>query len=209
MSDYQDYGFYTAEAAHTHEYLRGPILGFLAPGEKKRCILDLGCGNGALVNFLIDNGYDAYGTDASEEGIRIAKELHPERFALQDLSSQHLPQQLAQHSFNTILATEVIEHLYDPRKFIAFCKTILQQNGGGEVILSTPYHGYLKNLLLGFAGKWDSHMSPLWDGGHIKLWSKQTLTQLLEEGGFTVTAFAGCGRVPYLWKSMIVRAELK
>src|SRR5690606_31358887 len=108
-------------------------------------------------------------------------------------------------SFDTIISTEVIEHLYDPRAFIDFCVNILRKNNnGGQLILSTPYHGYIKNLCLAIAGKWDSHANPLWDGGHIKLWSRKTLTQLLEEKGFEVTAFKGCGRLPYLWKSMLI-----
>lgn len=41
---------------------------------------------------------------------------------------------------------EVIEHLYSPRTFAAFIRSILEANGGGRFILTTPYHGYLKNL---------------------------------------------------------------
>lgn len=47
-------------------------------------------------------------------------------------------------------------------------------NDKGDIIISTPYHGYLKNLTLSLLNKWDSHMSPLWHRGHIKLWSKKT-----------------------------------
>ncbi|RZK18020.1 MAG: methyltransferase domain-containing protein [Flavobacterium sp.] len=124
------------------------------------------------------------------------------------MSTDDLPESLSNLSFDTIISTEVIEHLYDPRKFIAFCKKILLKNGGGELILSTPYHGYIKNLLLALAGKWDSHANPLWDGGHIKLWSRKTLSNLLTEQGFTVTDFVGCGRVPYVWKSMVIKAKI-
>jgi len=47
----------------------------------------------------------------------------------------------------------------------------------------------------------------MWDGGHIKLWSRTTLTRLLEKNGFTVIEFHGVGRFPYLWKSMILVAR--
>ena len=56
--------------------------------------------------------------------------------------------------------------------------------------------------------KWDDHHTVLWDDGHIKFWSKKTLTKLLEEFGFTVTNFKGAGRLPYLWKSMVIKVEL-
>ena len=117
------------------------------------------------------------------------------------------PEELSTIRFDTIISTEVIEHLYDPRKYVLFCKQVLK--GKGRLILSTPYNGYLKYLALALVGGMDRHLTVLWDGGHIKFWSKKTLTLLLEEQGFKVTQFIGCGRFPYLWKSMILVAELK
>ncbi|WP_217452324.1 class I SAM-dependent methyltransferase [Mucilaginibacter humi] len=72
MAEYKDYGFTESTAAHTFHYLKEPIVEMLN-NNTSRCILDLGCGNGYLANFLISKGYDAYGTDASAEGIAIAK----------------------------------------------------------------------------------------------------------------------------------------
>ncbi|PWS26382.1 methyltransferase [Pedobacter yonginense] len=207
MANYKDYGYSNNEATHAHGYITKPILGLLNR-QKNKAILDLGCGNGALVNVLLEKGFNAYGTDASETGIEIASKTNPNRFAVQDLSSDHLPAPLKGIHFDTIISTEVIEHLYDPRKFITFCKNVLDKNGGGEIILSTPYHGYLKNLTLALAGQWDKHANPLWDGGHIKLWSRKTLTLALEEQGFNITDFIGCGRFPFLWKSMVIKARI-
>jgi hypothetical protein len=73
-------------------------------------------------------------------------------------------------------------------------------------VISTPYHGYLKNLAIALAGKFDSHATALWNGGHIKFWSRKTLTSLLEQNGFRVESFIGAGRLPYLWKSMILNS---
>lgn len=207
MTDYKDYGYNDTVATHAHGYIVTPILNLLEPKINKN-ILDVGCGNGSLVKYFVQNGYNAYGTDASESGIKLASELSPDRFAVQDLSIDELPAKFDHLTFDTITSTEVIEHLYDPRGFVKFCKKILLKNGGGEIILTTPYHGYIKNLALALAGKWDQHADPLWDGGHIKLWSKNKLSALLIEQGFTITNFVGCGRVPYLWKSMIIKAKL-
>lgn len=205
MAGYKDYGFSESTAAHTFQYLQEPILEMLNNNISRR-ILDLGCGNGYLVNFLISNGYDAYGTDASAEGIAIAKKTNPDRFFLQDLSTGKLPNELQPKKFDTIISTEVIEHLYDPQGFIFFCKEAIIN--GGEIIISTPYHGYLKNLVLSLLNKWDTHLNPMWYGGHIKLWSKKTLSNALVNAGFTNIEFKGCGRVPYFWKSMIIKARL-
>ncbi|MES2650196.1 MAG: class I SAM-dependent methyltransferase [Bacteroidota bacterium] len=207
MATYKDYGYWDNASTHAHSYIAKPILHLLNKQINKN-ILDVGCGNGALVKYFVENGYNAYGTDASETGIAIATTFSADRFAVQDLTTTDLPAKFDHISFDTITATEVIEHLYDPKGFVKFCKNILLKNGGGEIILTTPYHGYIKNLLLAITGKWDQHADPLWDGGHIKLWSRKTLTKLLVEHGFTVTKFVGCGRVPYLWKSMIIKAKI-
>ncbi|MBD1392913.1 class I SAM-dependent methyltransferase [Mucilaginibacter glaciei] len=205
MSDYQDYGYHSSQMTHNFKYTLDAIIGLLDKN-KNTCILDLGCGNGFLVNHLISLGYNIYGTDASEKGIEIARRLNPDRFFLQDLSIDNLPYELRAVKFDTIISTEVIEHLYDPEEFISFCKNAL--NNVGEIIISTPYHGYLKNLLLSLFNKWDEHMSPLWLGGHIKMWSATTLTKVLTLAGFKVVAFKGCGRLPYLWMSMVIKARL-
>jgi len=207
MSDYNDFGFENANESHSHAYLLKPLIHLLGNSEDKT-ILDLGCGNGSLTRSLIGNGYNVYGTDASAKGIKLAQDLYPDRFALQNLESDLLPIKLQGVKFTTVISTEVIEHLYHPRKLIRFAKDVLINNGGGDLIISTPYHGYLKNLTISLAGKWDTHMPPEWDGGHIKMWSKATLTALLESEGFTVTHFKGCGRLPLLWKSMMLKASI-
>jgi 2-polyprenyl-3-methyl-5-hydroxy-6-metoxy-1,4-benzoquinol methylase len=205
MTEYKDYGYHDNKPGHIFNYIQAPLLSLLDKNQNN-CILDLGCGNGYLVNYLISQGYNAYGTDASVEGITIARRTNPDRFFIQDLSTGKLPPGLQDLQFDTIISTEVIEHLYDPEGFIKFCKQAL--NGKGEIILSTPYHGYLKNLTLSLFNKWDSHLGPTWLGGHIKFWSRATLSKLLINNEFTFVSFKGCGRFPYFWKSMIIKAKL-
>ncbi|MFN3682011.1 MAG: hypothetical protein ACK4VP_08235, partial [Nitrospira sp.] len=77
---------------------------------------------------------------------------------------------------------------------------------GGVAIVSTPYHGYWKNLALALSGKMDAHFTALWDHGHIKFWSIRTLRQLLQEAGFSEIRFLRVGRIPPLAKSMIAVA---
>ena len=116
------------------------------------------------------------------------------------MTTGELPPELRKIPFLTVISMEVIEHLYSPRTFAAFVRSILEANGGGRFILTTPYHGYLKNLSIALAGKADRHYSALWEGGHIKFWSRRTLAILLREAGFRNMAFTGAGRIPYLWR---------
>jgi 2-polyprenyl-6-hydroxyphenyl methylase/3-demethylubiquinone-9 3-methyltransferase len=95
--------------------------------------------------------------------------------------------------------------VYAPRRWAAAAFTALKP--GSVLICSTPYHGYLKNLALAASGQLDPHFTALWDGGHIKFWSRRTLTALLQEAGFQVVGFRGAGRWPWLWKSMLLAAK--
>jgi 2-polyprenyl-3-methyl-5-hydroxy-6-metoxy-1,4-benzoquinol methylase len=80
------------------------------------------------------------------------------------------------------VSLEVVEHCYDPRKFARTLYNLVDNDG--IAIASTPYHGYLKNLAIAVAGKWNDHLCPLWDGGHIKFFSIATLRALLADAGF-------------------------
>lgn len=205
-STYKDYGYRDVGKGYAHSYLLPQLQRML--GTPSGPILDLGCGNGWIATELMARGFDVYGVDASESGIQLANKAKAGHFHVLDVESGTLPPALADKQFSTIISTEVIEHLYDPRKFLAFARRLLVEAGGGTLIISTPYHSYLKYLALAAAGKMDRHLTVLWDGGHIKFFSRKSLEQMLCEQGFQVTGFAGAGRLPYLWKSMLVSARV-
>ncbi|MCK6693193.1 MAG: class I SAM-dependent methyltransferase, partial [Thermoanaerobaculia bacterium] len=166
--------------------------------------LDLGCGNGALAGKLLNEGFNVYGIDASTSGIDIARRMHGEdRFFLVDIAHKTLPEAIRSYKFDAVISTEVIEHIYSPKSYMQFCRNILEDSQG-ILILSTPYHGYLKNLALALSGHLDSHFTALWEGGHIKFFSSKTIRKLFEANGFNCLGIYGAGRIPYLWKSMVV-----
>ena len=190
------------KAPHSADYVTGPVVDYCHRLGARR-VLDVGCGNGALCGILAKNGFEVTGCEPTEKGVALAREAFPQIRFLQ-LGIDDDPAAVG-GNFDVVIATEVIEHLYLPGALPHFARQVLRP--GGHFILSTPYHGYLKNLAISVLGKWDAHFGPLWDGGHIKFWSRGTLTWLLSQEGFTVTEFMGTGRMPYLWKSMILVAR--
>jgi len=201
----QEYGWSAAQGPNSCEYIAPRILEILKRLDVSR-VMDLGAGNGALCAQLSSSGYEAVGVEYDETGIQVAIKAHPAipfyRYGVQDD-----PRKLMQHEkpFDAVISTEVIEHLFSPHLLPRYAAATLKP--GGFLVISTPYHGYIKNLALSVCGAWDKHHSPLWHGGHIKFWSRRTLTQLLTGSGFEVTGFIGAGRFPYLWKSMILIAR--
>ena len=201
---YEDYAYESGLATCAHAYLMPLIREMLAGCGGP--ILDIGCGNGAIARALLADGFDVHGIDASATGVEIASAAAPGRFFVADLDARDLPPQLAGTAFAAVMSTEVIEHLYAPRALLALARRVLAP--GGDLVLSTPYHGYLKNLALAASGRLDRHFTVLWDGGHIKFFSRATLGRMLREEGFEVTRFAGAGRVPLFWKSMVLKARV-
>jgi 2-polyprenyl-3-methyl-5-hydroxy-6-metoxy-1,4-benzoquinol methylase len=194
-------GYGADKANSTDEYLWQPVLRHLASLPAGSRILDAGCGNGFFTKQIHERGFDVVGMDVEESRIVHARKLCPSiRFEVASVYDNMST--VFRRQFDAVVSLEVIEHLYDPRTFVTRVQECLRP--GGLFVLSTPYHGYLKNLLIALAGKFDKHATAFWDGGHIKLWSRRTLSAMLEQKGFRVEAFIGAGRLPYLWKSMIL-----
>ena len=198
-----EFHYTSADAPHTEAYLWRHIIALCGELGARR-VLDIGCGNGALCRELASRGYEVAGCEPSADGVRLAQSSPPE-LVYHQIGVDDDPTAVGNQSFDLAIATEVIEHLVKPRNLPRFAKQLLRP--GGYLVISTPYHGYLKNLLLAVTNRWDAHLNPFWDGGHIKFWSRRTLSQLLSEAGFRVVRFIGAGRLPFLWKSTIMVAQ--
>ena len=199
------YKYAHPEKSHSHAYLLPTVKGELAMLQKKLAprLFDLGCGNGSVGALLSRGGWSVTGVDPSSEGIAEAREAYPhlrfdEGSAYDDLAAKY-------GQFPVVVSLEVVEHVYAPRDYARTLFDLLEP--GGTAVVSTPYHGYLKNITLAITGKLDQHFTALWDHGHIKFWSLPTLTTLLKDAGFQNIRFHRVGRIPALAKSMIAVAE--
>lgn len=192
---------------HAHEYLLPALLEEIERmcPEGRNHVCDLGCGNGFVASQLSERGYSVLGVDSSLSGIRIARAAYPGvRFEEGSIYDESLGNRLKESS-DCVVAMEVIEHLTAPRKLLELSFRILKP--GGHLILTTPYHGYFKNLALSLLNAWDRHFGVHDESGHIKFFSKKTLSTMARGSGFHVVRFRGAGRLPGLWKSMMLVAQ--
>lgn len=202
MNQFGEYEYATAAPDHLADYLWEPVLTELRKHTDCRRILDLGCGNGAFANHLAKLGFEVVGIDPSQSGIAQARLSSSSVQFVVGSAYDELAKQFGQ--FDCVISLEVVEHLYSPAAFVKNVFELLRP--GGIALVSTPYHGYFKNLCMAITGKLDQHFTALWEHGHIKFWSVRTLTQLLTTAGLSVEKYLYAGRFRYLAKSMVAVA---
>lgn len=151
-----------------------PILPHLPKGR----LLDIGCSTGFFMLIAKQFGFDVYGMEASEKAVEIAKS----KFKLQvtkALSFNELPQEY-KYPYDLITAFEVLEHVYDPLKFLIEIYEMLTEDG--IFILSCPPFYKFENTSKGYRKyKW-------WYGdyppNHVTRWKPWTLHYALKKVGF-------------------------
>lgn len=191
----------------SHNHLRPTIKKMLLDIERVRKepdvalkVLDIGCGNGEFCTFLDRLGFKVVGVDESHEGIKIAQETSP-HVKFIEKSIYELDETDFDGKFDIITSVEVIEHLAFPNKLLKKAKMLLKPEG--YLILTTPYHGYVKNLALSILNRWDDHFAIDWFFGHLRFFSVRSLTKILKKEGFINCKFFFTGRFYPISKSMI------
>lgn len=111
-----------------HEYLADLLVRHIRKGAR---VLDLAAGSGAMSARLKDLGYSVHAIDYVKENFS-AEDVPFTQANLNDDFSALFPNE----TFQAVLASEIIEHLENPRHFLRQCNKIL--DAGGKVILSTP-----------------------------------------------------------------------
>ena len=168
-------------------------------------VLDDGCGEGVILGGLSQRRtlhQDSWGVDLAENAVRKASARYPKLQFRATHPDGTLP--FPQGAFDVVVASEMIDHLWDPRGLFREFARVLKPRG--RVLLSTGYHGVLKDLTVLLSGHMDAHYhDPRSD--KIRHYSLATLRSVLEECGFTVTAWGGVGRIPGWWKCLVVAAD--
>ncbi len=199
MNDKNKYCWSHNHADNSFLYLFKSLNKILKKEVKYRDILlDIGCGNGYLTKKLSKNFDKTIAIDTSESAIEQAKKDYSGsvNFTLSDLNNLDIKDKL-----NCITLIEVMEHLYSPDSLLKNINKFCDNNT--KVIISTPFHGFIKNLLIMLSGKFDNHFSPLWEHGHIKFFTKKTLMEICVRNNFKIENIYYSGRFYPISKSMI------
>lgn len=160
-------------------------------------VLEIGCGRGDLLKNLSDKGFTALsGCDIDSGIIKKAKSICSiAKLFVCNLESN----KDTQKKYDLIVAVEVIEHIFNCHKFIQFISKHLDTNG--EVIITTPHHGIIKNILISLFN-FDKHFDII--GSHIRFFSLKSLKDIFHKQKFEIKNVIYYGRTSIIAKSMIV-----
>ncbi|MDA0330157.1 MAG: class I SAM-dependent methyltransferase [Gemmatimonadetes bacterium] len=105
----------------------------LPPGAR---FLDIGCGEGRLLDQFASAGYDATGVDFSDHGIT---KWHPQmvgRMHLGDYEEFLGGCVEARQTYDVVAFTNVVEHVLDPRRLVSLAKAVVAR--GGVMVIVAP-----------------------------------------------------------------------
>jgi ubiquinone/menaquinone biosynthesis C-methylase UbiE len=148
-------------------------------GQREGAVLDLGCGDGRLTLEL--RARHVVAADVSAVALeRAGKRLSDHDVELIELTpGAVLP--FDDGSFDLVLIAETIEHVVDVESLLKEVRRVLTLDG--ELAITTPAHGRRTGLSMFMRGP-ERTFDPL--SPHVRFFSRDSLTALLEEVGFQV-----------------------
>ena len=126
-------------------------------------LLDLGCGNKPYKSIYETYCEKQIGCDVMQSDKNMVDEI----CLATDLKFDD-------NTFDTIICTQVLEHVYHREKMISEAFRVMKS--GGKIILTVPF-------------AWELHEEPY----HFCHYTKYGLKQLFEEGGFTIESIKANG----------------
>jgi 2-polyprenyl-3-methyl-5-hydroxy-6-metoxy-1,4-benzoquinol methylase len=143
------------------------LLKTLARYSRGHRLLDVGCGEGQLVQTAKDEGWGSVGIDLSEEAVRLCRQR-----GLSASQTDFFDTSLDLQRFDAIIMSELIEHVPSPARFLKRAEELLEEEG--ILYLTTPNFGSLARRMLGEA--WSVIHSE-----HIGYFERATLRRMVRE----------------------------
>ena len=141
----EDYDLIAEEFSQTRGFLWEELKTFKDLVKDEEKVLDLGCGNGRLLELLQDKKIEYVGLDNSQKLIEIAKEKHPN---FQFLVADALSLPFLADSFDKVFSISVFHHIPSEEfrlKFLEEIKRILKPKG---ILILTVWNLWQKRYFL-------------------------------------------------------------
>jgi methionine biosynthesis protein MetW len=169
-------------------------------------LLDYGCKEGKILAQCKDKYKKGVGVDISKKMLEKAKENNKSnnvKFIQGNAEEKKLP--IEDRSIDTIICTDVIEHVFDPEKLLREFSRILKEKG--TLIITTPNIAWLPHrITLLFGRRPRTSWAKGWDGGHISYFTFREMGELLRRLNFRIIKRTTGGSFWFLrtwWPSLL------
>ena len=145
----------------------------------RKTIVDIGCGEGILLEKIIKKNPDAkvFGIDAEEENFDICGDhgLDVRLGSVYDL-------ELEDTSIDCVILSEVIEHLQDPTRAIAEISRALKKGGILIMLFPNDFTFMLYRLMMLMIKE------AFYDTGHVQQWTPRKIRRALGDSKLRVVS---------------------
>jgi len=135
-------------------------------------VLDVGCGNGALLDELRTRGWEAHGTQVSRSAAAYARD----KLGLDVFTGELTDAPYTPVSFDAVMLWHVLEHLEHPTAYLSKCRELLKDDG--VLVVEVPHAGSVATAL---GGAWGMNWDP---PNHLWHFTPGTLIKAIERAGF-------------------------
>ncbi len=142
-------------------------------------VLDIGCGDGILLEYLRGKGINGKGIDISGKAINICKDRGLD--CLQADITGQLP--FKDSSFENVILTDVLEHIFQPKLLLSEAHRISSK----YVLISVPNFVALPARIQVALGRVPENNTPR--DGHVYWMTHKVIKSLLEGAGFEIDTF--------------------
>ena len=142
-------------------------------------ILDAGCGAGANMKMLVDNGYVCSGLTISEMEQKEAMSYGEVRLCNLEMG---LPTDFFEKEFDCFIAAHLLEHIFYPQSLLKDLRMIAKSGG----VIVVPNLLFWRNRIKLFFGIWEYQNQGLMDYTHSRWYSYQSLLKTLTDSGFKI-----------------------
>ncbi|MGA2773491.1 MAG: class I SAM-dependent methyltransferase [Bryobacteraceae bacterium] len=146
----------------------------LGGGRARGPLLDVGCGGGLFLGMMRERGFSVAGLDFSREAAAIAWKRQRAPAVCGDLANAPL----RAGSFAGITMFHVLEHVHDPRAYLAAARELLAPDG--RLVVQVPNAASWQSRLLG--RRWSGVDVPR----HLFDFRDRDVEKLLEDCGMAV-----------------------
>jgi methionine biosynthesis protein MetW len=140
---------------------------------KSGSVLDIGCGDGLLLEHLKNNGLVVSGIDISSTAINICKERGLD--CIHGDISERLP--FEDNLYDDVLLIDVLEHLFQPLDVLKEAERVSKK----YVLISVPNFVSLPARIQVFLGNVPENNTPR--DGHVYFMTLSVINSLLEKAG--------------------------